>query len=225
MQTVEQVIESALRQFKEKATEQAKLDRLSASEEQKRLDRERAEVREWLVQYIPQQLMQYIDFGEYSHDAASRYHPRPSFGVVLEMTAPRVAPIRFRVRRLKDEGFEFQPLTSGGAVGFTAPIGGRVDSDPDYDDGRPYIRWDWPYHNNFNFMTALGEAAVLYEARGRRLEQELRTAVDGWQAAQQTAVSQPPPPDPKNIPLVERRVLALEAIADALGTLAYNGSS
>ncbi|MBP7045899.1 MAG: hypothetical protein KBE23_24350 [Chloroflexi bacterium] len=224
MQTAEQVIESALRQFKEKAAEQARLDRLSAAEEQKRLDRERAEVREWLVQHIPQQLMQYIDFANYSHDAASRYHPRSPYGVVLEMTAPSVAPIRFRIHRLKDEGFEFQPLEDGGGDGFAAPINGHVDSDPDYDDGKPYIWWDWPYHSYYSFVEALGRAAALYETKGQRLEEELRTAVDGWQAAQQTAVSQPPPTDPKNIPLVERQVLALEAIADALGTLAYNGS-
>lgn len=222
MQTVEQVIEDALRQFKEKAAEQAKLDCLSAAEEQKRLGRERAEVREWLVQYIPQQLMQYVDFENYSHDAASRYHPRFPYGVVLEMAAPRVAPVRFRIQELKGDGFDIQPLEEYGSAGFVAPIGGRVDSETNYDDGKPYIRWEWSAHRGVDFITALGEAAALYEEQGQRLEGELRTAVEVWQTAQHTAVQ--PAPDLKDLSLEERQVLALEAIADALGTLAYNGS-
>ncbi|MCA9873076.1 MAG: hypothetical protein KC441_05460 [Anaerolineales bacterium] len=220
MQTVEQVIENALRQFKEQAKEQAELDRRNKAENQKRLDRERAEVREWLVQHIPQQVMQYIDFGNYSHDAASSYHSWSPYGVVLEMTAPKVAPIRFRIYR-NSEKFEFQPLEEYGRAGFVAPNRVRLDSDPDYDDGKPYIRWEWSAHRGTNFITALGEAAALYEEQGQRLEEELRTAIETWQAAQHTAVQ--PAPNLEDLSLEERQVLALEAIADALGTLAYNG--
>jgi len=218
VKSLEQILEDAHALFQQRVAQNVAANNARQAEEEKQIARERAELREWLVQFIPSELMQYVDTSDYSHNAAQRMNSGVPNGIVLEVSVPGAAPIRVRVQYWVSK-FNFQPLGNYQTVaGFVAPSNWKVVND----DGC-YVTYSWSNEGSRDFMLALGAAVDFWREHGAAIESALAQKTAEWKTQQQIAEATVPVTR-EGLSLDERQVLALEAIAAALETMAYNAS-
>jgi hypothetical protein len=217
VETLEQILENAHALFQQRVAQEIAADDARQAEEDKRLARERAELREWLVQFIPQELMQYVDTSGYSHNEATRSNHRMPDGALLEIHVPGAAQIRARIQKRRD-GFSLNRVYNGGDAGFVVPTSWRIKSDPDYDNGRPYVEYGWGHGGvpKEDFMLILGAAVDFWREHSAAIERAL-----AQKAAERRLAEVAAPVTREGLSLISRQVIALEAIADALS---YNSN-
>lgn len=222
-QSLDQILENAHVLFQQRLAQQMAEERKRWAGKAEQIARERAELLGWLAQFIPDQLLEYIDTSEYSHDDAgvsTNYQPGgDTSGIVLEIAAPGAAPIHFRVHRFRNE-FSFTDVSFGAGSGFCVPLSWRIRRDPDWDEGRPYVLYTWG-EGDSDFTSALGFAVSFFRQHGAAIESALTQATADFENSQRFSAAADAAV-PSNLSLEERQVQALEAIAEALRAMAFN---
>lgn len=216
---VEAIVKDALDAWREDQIAEERHEAIRQAAREECLEEERAEARRWLATQMPEALAERVDLSNYSHeDAGSRlsspYDDGYSGGVRVYLHVIDAAPIFFVIERSHKGEFSFgkRRYDYTGNL-FSAPTYARVLAD---EDGDPYIQWEWPPHHNYpNITLALGHAAAFQQENRERLDRE-------WDAMLEKAASPAAPQEEPRLTLEERKVLALEAIADALSTMSYN---
>jgi hypothetical protein len=219
MNSVEVIVQEALGAWLEAQIEEERSRAICVAAREEGLEKERAEVREWLATQIPEALVKYVDLSDYSHqDAGSRlsspHDDGYGGGVGVHLVVPGADPVFFVIERSHKGQFSFgkKRYDYTGNL-FSAPTYARVRAD---ENGEPYIQWEWPPHHNYaDIQLALGHAAAFQQANRQRLEEE-------WDALLEKSAKPAVPQEEPRLTLEERKVLALEAIADALSTMSYN---
>lgn len=212
--SVKELMAQALAAFLAKEREKEEERAAEERKIQEQFAEENKMLRAWLAQQIPPEMVDFIDFSD--DDSALDINPRrPTVRYLVTPRVPDSAPIRFLVDFDRRDG-EFS-FADGQPASFFVPTGYRVLSDPDWNDGEPYIHWQWQPHATYegDFMLALGEAIAFWQRNRQKIENALNEA----RAKQLAAKAGMQNPDaPQGLP---KELTPEESIARSLGKIAF----
>lgn len=211
-EAVAEILENVRRAFKTRTEQEAIAERERQKAQAKRIGRERAAIREWLVSWLPAPLVQFVKLNDSTYDAATHYgYESSAKGVWVEVEVPGAVPVAFKLYRQDEElSFGRWPYDRYNENQFALPTMASVDRD---EEGDLYIRYNWPNSpQHLDFNTALGQAIALYEEWWPALQ-------EAWLKAE--AKSNEAPVEKAPVETQERIAQALERIAGALEAQVY----
>lgn len=211
--SVKELMDQALDAFLAKEREKEEERAAEKRKIHEQLAKEYKMLRAWLAQQIPPEM---VDFTDCQNDDDHYYiDPRkPNVRYLVTLRVPDSAPIRFNVDLYRQDG-EFS-FAGRKEARFSVPTASRVVSDPDWNDGDPFIDWQWMYTEDYtgDFMLALGAAIAFWQQNGQKLEDALneeRAKLLAAKAGMQNSDA------PQGLP---KELTPEESIADSLGRIA-----
>lgn len=207
---LEQVLQVAGEYYEIHQQQAAAAEEKRQQEETERHEKELAEARAFMANFMPPSLIPYVDLTYYSHKRAGELDHFEDQGLYLWLEVPNAFPVRFKVRRFWNGAAQQFDLSRASGGPFEVPLNGIVLED----DGHHWIGYSWGQHFD-HLLTAVGCAIMRHREQGDRLQQELQTAeAEAAKLAELEALGATLAPGQE--PTAEERIAtALEAIATA----------